>query len=238
MPKGHTRWLVRDMTYRVQLEREILEIGEREKQLLGHELHDDLCQQLSSIEYLSHSLAMDLSNRSKASARRATQIAQLLRKANARTRELSHGLVSLPPGAEGLIGALKALARRTCTVFQRDCRFSSSKLGRIDQPDLRQHLYRIAQEAVGNAVKHGKATRIDIRLSRSDNRLMLGVWDNGVGLPQTPGKQKKGMGLRIMQHRAAMISGSIQVRREPGGGTTVLCSVPDSEVKSKRRNNS
>jgi PAS domain S-box-containing protein len=224
----HTRWFVRDISYRVQLEREILEIGEREKQLLGHELHDDLCQQLSSIEYLSHSLAMDLSLKSKASARRAAEIAQLLRKANARTRELSHGLIPLPPGSEGLIGALKDLARRTCTVFQRDCRFSSSKPGRINQPELRQHLYRIAQEAVGNAIKHGKATRIDLHLSRSGNRLMLEICDNGVGLRKNPGKQKEGMGLRIMHHRAAMISGSLHVQRRPGGGTIVLCSVPDS----------
>jgi PAS domain S-box-containing protein len=232
----HTRWFIRDISWRVQLEREILKTGEREKQLLGQELHDDLCQQLSSIEYLSHSLSIDLKAKCKASAKRAAEIARLLRQANTRTRELSHSLTPLPPGTEGLIGALKDLARRTCAVFHRDCRFHCPKPVRIDQPEVRQHLYRIAQEAVGNAIKHGKATRIDIRLSRNGNRLILGIQDNGLGLPRNAEKRKKGMGLRIMQYRAAMVSGSIVVQREPNGGTAVVCSVPDN-VKPKARKN-
>jgi PAS domain S-box-containing protein len=231
----HTRWFIRDVSWRVQLEREILKTGEREKQMLGQELHDDLCQQLSSIEYLSHSLSIELKAKSKPSAQRAAEIARLLRQANTRARELSHSLTPLPPGTEGLICALKDLARRTCEVFQRDCRFLCPKPVRIDEPEVRQHLYRIAQEAVANAIKHGKATRIDIRLCRTGNRLILGIRDNGIGLPRKA-KNQKGMGLRIMQYRAAMVSGSMVVQREPNGGTAVVCSIPDI-VKPKRKKN-
>ena len=221
----HTRWFVRDITRRLQLEREILKIGEREQQRLGQELHDDLCQHLSSIEFLAHSLAMDLSSKSEVEARRAAEIAKLLRETNTRTRELSHGLAPMPLAGEGLVGALEELARRTSAVFHRDCRFHCPHPVQIDDPEVRQHLYRIAQEAVGNAVKHGKATRIDIELGRCDNRLVLGIRDNGLGLPRRP-KGRKGMGLRIMQYRAEVISGSLVVQREPGSGTSVVCSVP------------
>jgi PAS domain S-box-containing protein len=233
----HTRWFMRDITRRMELEREILNIGEAEKQRIGLELHDDLCQRLSSMEYLSHSLAGDLTAKCKSSAQRAAEIARLLRETNARTRELSHSLSPLPPDTEGLIGALRELARRTSEVFQRDCRFHCPKSIRIDEPDVRQHLYRIAQEAVGNAIKHGKATRIDIELRRNGNRLILGIRDNGLGLPQKT-RSKKGMGLHLMQYRAAMVSGSMVVQRQPDGGTAVVCSVPDAIIKSKRRNNS
>jgi PAS domain S-box-containing protein len=233
----HTRWFMRDITWRVQLEREILDIGEGEKQRIGLELHDDLCQRLSSMEYLSHSLSMDLTAKCKSSAERAAEIGRLLREANTRTRELSHSLAPLPPDTEGLIDALKQLARRTSEVFQRDCRFRCPKSIRVDEPDVRQHLYRIAQEAVANAIKHGKASRIDIELRRNGNRLILGIRDNGLGLPEKT-RSKKGMGLHLMQYRAAMVSGSMIVQREPNGGTAVVCSVPDAIIKSKRRNNS
>jgi PAS domain S-box-containing protein len=228
----HTRWFVRDVTWRLVLEREILRIGEREQQRLGQELHDDLCQQLSSIEYLAHSLARDLSAKSKTSAARATEITRMVREANTRTRELSHGLFSIPPGTEGLIGALEDLARRTTKVFQRDCRFHCPEVVRVDEPEVRQHLYRIAQEAVGNAIKHGKAKRIDIELTRNGNRLILGVRDDGLGIPKKR-RSQKGMGLRLMQYRAEMVAGSIVVQHVPQGGTSVVCCVPDSVVKSK-----
>jgi PAS domain S-box-containing protein len=230
----HTRWFVRDVTFRVQLEREILKTGEREQQRLGRELHDDLCQQLSSIEFLAHSLAMDLSMKSADDARRSSEIARLLREANARTRTLSHGLAPMHLAAEGLVGALEDLAQRTRTVFRRECNFHCPKPVRIDDLDVAQHLYRIAQEAVGNAIKHGKATRIDLELVRNGSRLVLGIKDDGLGLSKSAGR-KKGMGLRIMQYRAGVISGSLVVQKQPGSGTAVVCSVPDSIEKRKRK---
>lgn len=233
----HTRWFVRDVTWRIVLEREILRIGEREQQRLGQELHDDLCQQLSSIEYLGHSLARDASAKSKVISERASEITRLVREANARARALSHGLFPIPPGTEGLISSLKDLARRTTKVFQRDCRFHCPEPVLVQEPEVRQHLYRIAQEAVGNAIKHGKAMRIDIQLTRNGDRLILGIRDDGLGLPKKK-RTQKGMGLRLMQYRAEMVAGSIVIQHEPRGGTSVVCCVPDSVSKSKRKKNS
>jgi len=220
----HSRWFVRDKTRQVELEREILKISEWEQQRFGQELHDDLCQQLSCIEFLACSLERDLATQSNASVRRAAEIARLVREANSRTRELSHGLAPAQLESEGLVGALEALAAQTRKVFRSDCSFHNAATVPVEDTEVRQHLYRIAQEAVSNAVKHGRASRIEISLRFSGARLVLGVRDNGVGLPKKPSRTK-GIGLRVMQYRAGLISGSLAVQREPGGGTAVVCSV-------------
>jgi PAS domain S-box-containing protein len=230
----HSRWFVRDITYRVELEREILRISELEQQRLGQELHDDVCQQLTGIEFLAQGLEKDLSAKSLPSARSATEIARLLREANLRVRELSHGLVPAGLETEGLVDALEALALRTRRLFRCDCRVDFGKPVAIDDPEVRLHLYRIAQEAVGNALKHGRAKRIDLRLFMNGKHVVLGIHDNGVGLAKTP-RRSKGLGIRLMQYRARLISGSLHVQREASGGTSVVCSVPRPNGCPKER---
>jgi two-component system sensor kinase FixL len=220
----HSRWFVRDISGRVELEREILTVSEREQQRLGRELHDDLCQQLACAEFLIHSLEQELAAKSKTDARRAEEISKLLREANARTRELSHGLAPTHLEADGLFSALETLALRTRKVFRVDCRFRCAGPVQIDDTEVRHHLYRIAQEAVSNAVKHGRAKCIEIDLAASGSRQVLVVRDNGVGLSQKP-RRAKGVGLRIMQYRAELICGSLVIQTKPNGGTAVACSI-------------
>ena len=225
----HSHWFVRDITRRVELEREILGISEREQLRMSHDLHDDLGQQLTGIQYLTDTLAGKLEEKSKTGAARAREIAVLVRNAMSQTRELAHGLFPVSMDAEGLADALKQLAARITRVFRRECRFHYPVPVLMLDHTTGIHLYRIAQEAVSNAIRHGKARRIEIALTRTENQLVLKISDEGAGLPRKP-KKEKGMGLRIMQYRAGVIGGVLQVQRRTGGGTEVVCTLSNGHL--------
>ena len=222
----HSRWFVRDVTKRVELQREILGIGEGVQRRIGQDLHDDLCQQLTGIEFLSQALERRLAAKLPAEAGRAREIARLTRQAIGYTRELSHTMSPMELAAGGLGDALKNLAGRTRRLFKVDCRFQGDCNCISDDGVTRIYLYRIAQEAISNAIKHGLARRIRIGLETTADKILLNIEDNGVGLPsQLPAKS--GFGLRIMDYRASSLGGSLRVeKRKSGRGTCVLCSIP------------
>jgi PAS domain S-box-containing protein len=226
----HSRWFVRDVTPRVELEQEMLLIGERVQRRIGQDLHDHLCQQLAGIEFLSRALERRLAANAPTEAARARQLAQLTRQAIAHTRELARGMSLMEPEPGGLAAALRNLAPHTKKLFHCDCRFRGDSTARLEDRDAETHLYRIAHEAVANAVKHGKAKHIEIGLRRHGNRIVLSVQDDGRGLPAKlrPGK---GLGLRIMDFRARALGGSLAVRRRQSGGTALVCSVPTAAMK-------
>jgi PAS domain S-box-containing protein len=230
----HSRWFVRDISRRVELEREILRIIEVEQRRLGHDLHDDLCQQLAGISFLSETLAKHLGDGFPAGAAQAREIAHLVQSAMTRTREMAAGLSPVPLEAEGLMEALKDLAARTKKIFHIDCNFQCGKPVFVPDHSVGMHLYRIAQEAVSNAIKHGKARCVDIGLTANGNDVVLAVRDNGLGIP-VKARNHKGMGLRIMQYRAGVIGGSLLVQRDPNGGTTVVCTVSNGLLPPKER---
>jgi PAS domain S-box-containing protein len=226
----HTRWFVRDVTRRLELEKEILTVSDRERQRIGQELHDDLCQQLTSVEFLTRALERRLQADSRAEAAQAKEIGQLTRRAITHTRELAHGMFPVELHAEGLAGGLRDLASRTKALFQIDCRFRCESSPHIHDQAAQIHLYRIAQEAVRNAVRHGKAGQIVIGLKSGENGIVLSVRDNGAGIPLNL-RKGKGLGLRIMDHRASVLGGSVVVRKSHRGGTTVVCSIPAPPLK-------
>jgi two-component system sensor kinase FixL len=231
----HSRWFVRDITHRIELEREILTISEREQRRLGHDLHDDLCQQLAGIEFLSQTLASDLAANAAVEAGQAREIAQSVQNAMTQTRELARGLSPVGMEAEGLMEGLRQLAERTSKIFRLECHFRCPTSVLVPDHAVAIHLYRIAQEAVGNAIKHAKAGSVTIALAAVGNNLRLGVTDDGIGIPRTRPKTK-GMGLRIMQYRAGVIGGSLVVQRNPDGGTTVVCTVTGGLLPPRARN--
>jgi PAS domain S-box-containing protein len=220
----HTRWSVWDITRRVELEMEILTIGERIQRQLGQELHDDLCQQLTCIEFLSQSLAGELAARSEKEASQAREIAQLMQQAITKTRKLSHGLFPLRMDEGGLINALHELAKSIRQIFKIDANFQSKSTARWLNQTASIHLYRIAQEAVNNAIKHGKARRIDISVATSGGKMIMAVRSNGVSLPRNAFADK-GIGLSLMHYRAGIIGGSLSIQREPDGRTAVVCTI-------------
>lgn len=221
--------LQQQIAARKKLEQEILHISEHEKQRIGQDLHDDLGQQLAGIWLLSDLLKASLDEKGAPEAEDAGKIAGLLKDALALTRSLARGLHPVAVQAGGLVAALDELTERTGTMFRIQCRCKCPSAIEMDNTTA-THLYRIAQEAVTNAVKHGLAKEIDIELSTNPLHTVLSVKDKGrghgrrgVGLDP----RHRGMGLRIMSYRADMIGGTLDIRRsESGGGTDVVCTIP------------
>jgi signal transduction histidine kinase len=221
----HSRWFVRDISIRVELQTELLQIVERERQRIGHDLHDGLGQHLHGISYLAALLEKGLQEEASPRAREAGRLNKHLNHALELTRSLAHGFQPINPVPEGLMLALRELAQRIGGLYRADCRFECRVPVLIHRHSASTHLYRIAQEAVSNAIKHGKATRIQIQLATTPQQIVLGVRDNGVGIRHRA-KRSKGMGLHIMQYRADAIGGSMVVRKLPRRGTEVVCTVP------------
>ena len=223
---------IRDITERKRLEKEILEISEREQRRIGQDLHDGLCQHLAGIELMSQVLEQKLARRSKAAAARAEDIAKNVRDAIRHTRLLARGLSPVTLESEGLMSALQELALNTEKLFHVTCRFDCDPPVLVSDYPAATHLFRLAQEAVSNALKHGKAKRIFIRLKEERGRLALSIIDNGSGIPAKIPKSK-GMGLRIMQSRAGMIGGTLAIERNAAGGTSVTVAAPGRIARQK-----
>ena len=219
-----THWLIifRDITERKRLEREILEISDQERRRLGQDLHDGLCQHLAGIELQSQLLEQQLTRRAAAAAARAGEIARHVRDAISQTQLLARGLAPVTLELEGLDSALRELAANAEKMFGVACRAESGGRALALAKTSATPPFRIAQEAVSNAIKHGHARQIRIRLDWESRRAIMSVADDGGGFP--PGEAvDKGMGRRIMQYRASMIGGSLVFENCPGGGARVIC---------------
>jgi hypothetical protein len=219
--------IARDITSRRQLEREILEISDREQRRIGYDLHDGLCQHLAGIELKCQVLEQKLAGLSKTEAARAGEISQDVRDAIGQARALARGLSPVTLEADGLISALHELAVIVEKLFKIRCVFDCDEGITMENQAAATHLFRLTQEAVSNAIKHGRATQISLQFKQDADRLYLGISDNGIGLPAKPFKSR-GMGLRIMQSRAGMIGGTLTIERNLSGGTAIICSAPRS----------
>jgi PAS domain S-box-containing protein len=212
-----------DITEHKRLEEEVLRIGEMERRRIGQDLHDGICQQLAGIEFKLQALAENLPARTHAA--QAGQIARHVRDAIAQTRSLARGLSPVVLESEGLMSALKELAEDTAKMFALQCRFVNSTPVLMHNHTAATHLYRICQEAVSNAIKHGKANSVEIHLSDEPRRIVLMVKDNGTGFT-SPSGGGQGMGLRIMQYRASLIGATVLLQPQTAGGLAVLCFLP------------
>lgn len=210
---------------RRQLEEEILRISEREQRRIGQDLHDDLGQQLAGAwmmaDVLARSLAVNESPQQEAARRLCSQLGNSLN----HTRALARGLHPVAPEQGGLGAALKNLAERSAHLFGITCRFESRAKILLEDQRTGTHLYRIAQEAINNAVRHGRAKNVRLSLSKVRGGAVLRVRDDGIGM-QEPASGHEGMGLRIMRYRAEMISGALAVENAATTGATVICAFP------------
>jgi two-component system sensor kinase FixL len=213
---------VRDITDRKRLEKEILEICDREQHRIGQGLHDGLCQHLAGIELMSQVLEQKLSKKSPAASTQASRIAQHVREAISQTRMLARGLSPISIEADGLMSALQELAGTITKLFGIECRFECEEPLLIRNNAAATHLYRIAQEAINNAIKHGKAREVVMALERSGEQMRMQISDNGVGFSNDL-QDNSGMGLRIMKYRASMIGASLEIQRLNGKVTAVVC---------------
>jgi len=222
--REHFFAFIHDISEQRRLEREVLQVSYDERSQIGRELHDGLGQQLTAIELMSSTLARELKSARPALATSARQIAEYTRNAITQTRRLAHGLAPVTLESEGLMVALNDLARMTTTAGVA-CEFECDPPVQVTDPSAAIHLFRIAQEAVNNALKHSKASRIAMKLARRDGMLVLTIEDDGLGLPENA-KEEPGMGLKVIQHRARLIGGRLHVHSTPSHGVRIVCSLP------------
>jgi len=214
--------LLQEIEQRKHLERDILNISETEHRRIGQELHDSLGQQLTGIAIMSKVLEQKLNRKSLAESVEVQEITKLVNQAAEQTRGLAKGLHPVDLDASGLVSALHELAATTEQVFDICCTFNCDESVPIYDATVAVHLYRIAQEAVTNAVKHGRAENIVIGLAPDTDMLILTIKSDGLDFPEVLPKSK-GIGLQIMNYRAEMIDGALDVRRGAEGGTIVTC---------------
>ncbi|HEY5915631.1 MAG TPA: PAS domain S-box protein [Verrucomicrobiae bacterium] len=211
---------------RRRLENELLEITDQERRRIGLDLHDDLGQRLSGIALMTKGLELKLAKAHVEEAHDAARIHSLIQGAMSHASDLAHDLATLDLGETDLPSALRDLAAHTRDLFGIACRFKLE--GEIPPvgPPIGTQLYKIVQEAVTNAIKHGKTKRVAITLRRVTDGLALTVASSGLPFPDLRGKST-GMGLRIMKYRASLVGGSLTVQAAgPRGGALVTCLVP------------
>jgi PAS domain S-box-containing protein len=219
--------VLQDVTDRRQLERAIIETSSFEQQRLASDLHDGLGQELTGIALLLRSAVARMGEDPATAASLLREAAGLVDEAVQNARALAHGLAPAALELGGLPGALFDLARRVRRSFGIRAQFRK-RIGsplRLDSAQA-NHLYRIAQESVSNAVRHGRASRVLLRLVTADDELRLEVVDNGSGMPAPERRSASGMGLRIMEYRARMLGGELAITTPRRGGTRICCRVP------------
>jgi signal transduction histidine kinase len=226
---GTEHWLavLNDVTERKQLEREIIEIANREQQRIGSDLHDGLGQELTGIALMLKGVLTQLRKEGSAAHRDVEEVIGLVNNAIDSTRALARGLSPVGSGRGDLGAAIQTLAAR---VSERSGVRVVSHIDCIEPLPLSEtaaaHVYRIVQEALTNAMRHSGAREVSIRLKTSDDELHLKVSDDGRGFEHLPADGPGGMGLKIMRYRAQMLGGDLAIETTASGGTSVSCSCP------------
>lgn len=224
--------ILRDITEQRKLEREIQQISEREQRRLGQDLHDGLGQSLTGIAFLAKVLEQRLLASHLEESAQAGEIAKLLNEALQQMRNLSRSLCPVVLENNDIEAALVQLGCNLRTFFGIACNVRVDKKVKITDNTAAVHLYRIAQEATTNAIKHGKAKKLEIELVAAGNRVILRIRDNGVGFQKNQ-PTSKGMGLRVMHHRARMIGGTVDIEADKEGGTVVTCTIRKTLASKK-----
>ncbi|MEI8341789.1 MAG: PAS domain S-box protein [Verrucomicrobiota bacterium] len=216
-----------EITERKRLESEILEISEREQSRIGQDLHDSACQNLHGIAVLAEASARELDREKSPTAAKVREVCQMVRQSAEEVWRIASGLFPVKIEYHGLEVALHELAFETSQRYENQCSFVMSQPVILTDLNTAIHLYRIAQEAVSNAVRHGRAQCITLELSRNDNLVSLVIHDDGIGL--SADAKQSGLGLHTMEYRAKMLGGTLEVSAVAGRGTSVICSFPLKE---------
>jgi len=209
---------------RRELERKLLEISERERRFIGRELHDGLCQQIVGVQCMFEALRHRLATHSSVETSELKMIRDFMQDAVLQMRNLSRGLCPLSLAPEAVGAALSTLAAQTSVLYKIDCRYEGSKHARINNPDAALHVYRITQEAVQNAIRHGRAKGIQITLFEHKKHLQVNVENDGLPIvrdekvsdatnQREPGS---GLGLKLIDYRVGLLGGSWQIDNYEG----------------------
>jgi signal transduction histidine kinase len=218
--------LQEEILERMRIESEMTEVTERERRRLGHDLHDSLCQHLTGVALTAQALQSKLSGKSSGDAAEAAKLVGLIEQGIDLTRSLARGLFSPDLERGGLAVALEDLAHNTQERAGVSCEFHHSEEESVEATDAAAltQLYRIGQEAVANAVKHSRATRIVIELDRTEGETRLNVFDDGVGFNSAGATN--GLGVKMMRHGADLIGARLTIAGRAPVGTIVSCVLP------------
>ena len=214
--------LERTMAQREQLERELLDISERERRRIGQDLHDVICQELTATALFLKSAGNKINDPEAAAT--FSEAAEIVNRNVVIARDLARGFSPVFEGAAGLVAALRGLCKKANDVPQIHCTLKLPRAMRIGDETIALNLFRVAQEAVRNAISHSGGTEITICIEREREVVRLVVEDNGKGF--TSPKRSKGLGLHIMHYRTGVLGGKFRIERRSTGGSRVVCEVP------------
>ena len=225
--------IVRDISERRILEQEILKVSDLEQRRIGQDLHDGLGQMLTGIGLMARALTRKLEAIDEGAAEDAREITDLIREADEQARGLARGLVPVDVEEKGLATALTRLAKNVESMFGVSCELEIAESVPLWNPSTATHLFRIAQEAVSNAVRHGRASHISVSFVSGGGYLRLRVKDNGTGFGK-PSNPDSGMGINIMRYRARIIGGALDIRSTTGEGVQVMCTIPIRNISIRK----
>lgn len=218
--------LTSEIAERRRLEKEILGISEREQFRIGHDLHDTVCQQLTGTALAAEVLEEKVAKNKNLTTSDLREIVRLIQEANDLTRRLARGLSPVEITPDGLMDALHNLAASTTRYYQISCELNYEDPLLVPDVESAMHIYRIAQEAVTNSVKHARASKIAIGINHQGDFVLLTIQDDGVGYDSSTAST--GMGTQIMVYRASMIGATLEIRCNTPHGTIVKCNLPKS----------
>jgi PAS domain S-box-containing protein len=214
---------------RDRFQRQLVDAVWSQHRRFGQELHDTLGQALTGIGMLADSVARKLAARNEPEADQLAELVAMIQQAKTEVRQLSKGLYPVDVDAQGLSAALEELVLATQQRTGIQCAFKGDREIQIRDNEVSTHLFRIAQESVHNAVKHGKPKKIAIALSKPRGRVTLAIRDDGSGIPLDTTARAGGLGMRIMQYRANAIGAELAVEGTAAGGTLVRCTLKREE---------
>ena len=215
--------LMQEIEGRKRLEKEILNISEREQRRIGRELHDSIGQQFTGIAFMMKVLEQKLAEKLPDEVTDAEEIKNLVNQAMDQTRGLARGLQPIDLDSGSLAAALQELANTTERMFGIRCDLKCDEFVSIDNAETATHLYRITQEAITNAIRHGQTRNIQVQFACRAGKSILTIENDGLDFPEKLDTKNSGMGLQIMDHRADIIGASLEINKSPEGGTIVTC---------------
>ncbi len=220
-----------DVTSRRRVEEEllrsqqVLEVITREQQRISRDLHDTVGQELTGLSFMSKKLAQKLEARGLSEAESAHTISDGIKRAISKVRKAIKGVMPVEVDVKGLMIALEHLSMETRERYNLDCHFECARTVEVPDRETATHLYRIAQEAVNNAVKHGEATRIVVMLESDPVEIRLAITNDGLTIEEDADAETSGIGVRIMHFRAGVIGARLTIEPVNGGGTRVCCTL-------------
>lgn len=226
--RGQRRFagFVRDISERKMLERQLLMISEREQTRIGMDLHDDLGQQITAMSIINDVMCSRLKARDAPEAVTAARLAELLYNARYQVRRIARGLHPVEADPKGLMAAIEMHLLSVAKASGAVCTLECPAPVLMADNDTATHLFRIVQEAVHNAVRHARPSRITVRLQRPHQHVVLEIDNDGPVVSDVTDEEMQGLGLRTMRYRSEAMKGVFEMRHPASGGTVIRCVVP------------